>query len=598
MPPVDRDTAWCPKNPRLGCLIIRDLFAKEFCVIIRPFKAGDLVVECKVGPNFALLSALPGRHKWIERKFIFKPTGASIAYIIKNWPEAQWIEGAEVNLKDFHDARILGETVSAQKKIEEWFDDGGHPFKTKPFDHQLKAFLISRDMSVFALFHEQGCGKSKVVVDTTAYLYTKEEVDTLIVIAPNGVHTNWILNEIPAHLLGDIPAWTGVYKASLKPKEYLELMEAATKEVGKLRIITFNVEGFISSKAKALMEHWLKNSKAIMVVDESQRIKSHGAERTKYLTKVGRKAKYRRILTGTPVTRGVENLFSQFRFLDPMIIGHDTFTAFRSEYCVMGGFENRSIVAYQNLPELIARIDGYSHRVLKKDCLDLPDKTYKRHPFEMEKFQRMLYDQVRTSALDELEKTLGLEKGQEMAKAIAITKLLRLQQIACGWFPEAQPRPLPHNPRMEALDEVIEDAGDGKIIIWSRFVADIQVMAKKFGEHALTYYGATSTKDREFAVKAFQDKSNRKKFFISNKAGSTGLTLTAALNAIYYSNDFDLETRLQGEDRNHRIGTEGTVVYTDLEAEKSIDRKIINALRKKKSIADMVTQDPISMFME
>jgi hypothetical protein len=567
-------------------------------VIIQPFKAGDCVVECNVSKNFALLSAVPGRHKWIDRRFIFHPSGAAIGYIIKHWPEAEWLDGSAVHLADYHLAKQLGEEAAALKKIEVWEDDGGHPFKTKPFQHQLKAFGLSKDRKVFALFHEQGCGKSKVVVDTTAYLYQKDEIDTLIVIAPNGVHTNWVINELPAHLIDDVGMWAGVYKANLKPSDFGELFAAATDVKGKLRVITFNVEGFVSKKAQALLEHWMDNSKAIVVIDESQRIKSPGAERTKYLTKVCRKALYKRILTGTPATKGIEDLFSQFRFLDPLIIGHETFTAFRSDYCVMGGFEKRSIVAYQNVPELVKLIDGYSHRVLKVDCLDLPPKTYKRHPFEMEKFQRQLYDQVRTSALDELEQTLGKEGGQKIAQALAITKLLRLQQIACGWFPEERARPLPENPRMDALLEVIDDVGEGKIIIWSRFVADIQRIAQRFGDHALTYYGATSTDDREAAVKMFQDKSNKKKFFISNKAGSTGLTLTAAENSIYYSNDFDLETRLQGEDRNHRIGTTGTVVYTDLEAEKSIDRKIINALRKKKSIADLVTQDPISLFME
>lgn len=567
-------------------------------MIIKPFKAGDCVIECRVGPNFAMLSAIPGRHKWLERKFIFKPTGAAIDYILRHWPEAQWSDGAEVHLNEFTEARKAGEEVSELKKKDDWVDDGGHPFKTKPFDHQLKAFLLSRDKKAFALFHEQGCGKSKVAVDTAAYLYKKGDIDTLIIIAPNGVHSNWAINEIPAHLIDGISMWCGVYKSSLKPKEFTAIKEAAIEQKNKLRIITFNVEGFVSTKAKELLEYWIKNSNSMVVIDESQRIKSPGAERTKYLTKACKNIKYKRILTGTPVTRGIENLFSQFRWLDPMIIGHETFTAFRSEYCIMGGFEMRQIVSYQRVPELVSLIDGYSHRVLKTDCLDLPEKTYKRHPFEMGKFQRQLYDQVRLNALDELEISLGKEEGQKMYQSIAITKLLRLQQIACGWFPEATPKPLPENPRLDALLEVIEDIGDGKIIIWSRFVADIKLIAARLGEHALTYYGETNSKDREAAVKNFQNKNNRSKFFISNRAGSTGLTLTAAENSIYYSNDFDLETRLQSEDRNHRIGTTGTVVYTDLEAERSIDRKIINALRKKKSIADLVTQDPVSLFME
>lgn len=567
-------------------------------MIIRPFKAGDCVMECDVGKNFALLSVMPARHKWIDRKFIFHPTGSAIAYIMEHWPEAEWLAGTYSHVREYLETRLLGIEASALKKMEVLVDDSGYEFRTNPFDHQLKAFIISRDRKAFALFHEQGCGKSKVLIDNSAYLYKKGELDTVIVIAPKGVHTNWITNEVPVHMPLDIPLWTGVYKASIKPKQLAAMIAAATEIKDKLRFITFNVEGFTSDKAKKLIEHWIRNSNCMVIVDESQRIKSPGAVRTKYITKICKHIKYRRIATGTPVTKGIENMFAQFRFLDPLIIGHETFTAFRAEYCKMGGFENRSIVGYNNVPKLISLIDGYSHRVLKQDCLDIPDKIYKRHPFEMAPFQRNLYDQLRKNDLDELEKLMGEASGQKLAQSLAITKLLRLQQIACGWYPEPKARPLPENPRVDALEDIIEDYGDGKIIIWARFVADILLIKERLGDDALTYFGGTKEKDREDAVKNFQDKNNRSKFFISNKAGSTGLTLTAAEHAIYYSNDFDLETRLQGEDRNHRIGTTKGVLYTDIEAEKSIDRKIINALRKKKSIADLVLEDPISLFME
>jgi SNF2 family DNA or RNA helicase len=462
-------------------------------------------------------------------------------------------------------------------------------FKTKPFAHQLKVFMESRRKRNFALLMEQGTGKTKVALDTAAYLYLNGKIDTLVVIAPNGVHRNWVNKEVPIHMACDYKAT--FYSAQMK-KTQQENFDAVLEYKDGLRIFSFNVEAFTSTVAQKAMMKVLKNNKVMMVVDESSKIKTPGAKRTKLITFFGRSAVCRRILTGTPVTKGPEDLFAQFKFLNPDILGFTAFYKFRARYCIMGGFENRQIVAYQNTEELTEKVKQSSYRVLKKDCLDLPAKIYQRHYVSMSKAQEKLYNEIKRDFITEL-------NGNEIQAPEAITRLLRLQQILCGWFPtEHSIEPIDKiNLRLKGLEEVLSNI-TGKVIIWARFRADLKAIEGLLGSQAVSYHGGVSDDDREEAVSRFQN-DDKVRYFISNpQAGGTGLTLTAAEYAIYYSNSFDLEQRLQSEDRCHRIGTTGNVTYIDIECQKSIDTKIIKALRDKKNLADIITKDPRSLFME
>ena len=331
---------------------------------------------------------------------------------------------------------------------------------------------------------------------------------------------------------------------------------------------------------------------AMLVVDESSRIKRPSAKRTKMITKFSTMAKYKRIMTGTPVTRGAEDVYSQFKFLDPNILGYDSFYSFKSQYCVMGGWENKQIVSYRKLHELTKSIEGHSYRVLKKNCLDLPKKIYQRYPIELTKKQREIYDTLKKEFVTELE-------GERMTAPEAITRLLRLQQIICGWFP-TEDKILPiegKNPRLEALNQILSEI-DSKVIIWARFKADLRAIEASLGDRAVSYHGDVSSEAREDAVERFQNDPKIQYFVGQPQSGGIGLTLTAAEYAIYYSNSFDLETRLQSEDRCHRIGTTTNVTYIDIEASKTIDGKIIKSLRTKKSLADVVNADPMSIFLE
>ena len=535
------------------------------------------------------LSALPGFKKWVGRELMFAATGANIDHIRKFWPDAKW---------DASVSHILDEYITKLKSAEEIRERKTAPlpekddfkFKTKPFDHQRKAFYMSRDRETFALLMEQGTGKTKVIIDNAAYLYGAGKINCMVVIAPNGVHRNWIRKEIPEHLPDWCPYESVYYYSGMKKKD-TERFEEVMSTHDKMKVFTFNVEAFVSKNAVNLINKIMLANQVLLVVDESSRIKRPGAQRTKVITKLSNLCKYRRIMTGTPVTKGPEDIYSQFKFLDPQILGYDSFYSFKARYCIMGGFENKQIVAYQNVDELTKNIEGHSFRVLKKDCLDLPDKIYQRYPVELSEKQRKLYDQMRKTYIAELE-------GEQIDAPATITRLLRLQQIVCGWFPtETEVKPIEDkNPRLNALLEILSDI-DSKVIIWARFKADLKAIEHALGSLAVAYHGEVSNDARADAVERFQNDPKIRYFVGQPQSGGIGLTLTAADYAVYYSNSFDLETRLQSEDRCHRIGTKNNVTYIDLEAPKTVDTKIIKALRSKKNLADVITKDPISLFL-
>ena len=490
-------------------------------------------------------------------------------------------------------------------------------FKTKPLAHQLEAFTVSKDKKAFALLCEQGTGKSKMAIDKTAYLYGKGQVDAFLIIAPNGVHRNWILNEVPKHMPDYTAAVSAWYASSMKVGERMAFDKLY--EPGHfLRVLAVNIEAVSTEKGRKVVEKFLRTFNVHMLVDESSKIKHYSTQRTKHLIKLGKLAKFKTISTGTPVTQSPLDIFSQFLFLDEHILHTSSFYAFKARYAELldesspilrhikqrtGGRHTPQIVAtdregrplYKNLDELQRLIEPYSFRVLKKDCLDLPDKIYIRRYFELDTVQKKLYKDIK----DNLRIEFADGNFEAMNK---LTAVLRLQQVACGIMPLSGGETAPifteadKNPRIEVLKELLEEIS-GKAIIWARFKMDIEqiskALEKEYPGQSVLYYGEISGEDRSAAVKRFQEDPNVRFFVGTQAAGGTGLTLTEASTVVYYSNTFSLEDRLQSEDRAHRIGQKNNVTYYDIEAVDSVDNRIISALRLKKDVANMITKDPI-----
>tara|TARA_R100001594_G_scaffold19550_2_gene38033 strand:+ start:10778 stop:12226 length:1449 start_codon:yes stop_codon:yes gene_type:complete len=467
-----------------------------------------------------------------------------------------------------------------------------YPFKTDPFEHQLKAWSMSKDKESFALFMEMGTGKSKVILDTAAYLYDNGNIDTLLIIAPKGAYRNWHINEIPSHLPDHIIYRYAIWSANPRKKEkkYLEDIVRAGDE---LRIIIMNIEAFSSSRGVKWALSLLNTSRAMMVVDESTTIKNPNAKRTKAIIKAGTLAKYRRILTGEPVTRDPLDLYSQCEFLDEYHLGFSSFYSFRNRYAIMvnmnlGNRSFKKVTGFQRTDELNDLLRKFSFRVKKDDCLDLPEKTYQYRYVDMTKEQEKAYKEMKELCVTTTQNSVVTVPNK-------LAMLGKLHQIVCGHLIDNQGHvTYLNNNRMEALLELTEEV-DNKCIIWACYRADLLRIAKelkeKYGaDKVVEYWGDTDDKERKANIIAFT-KGNAK-FFVANPAtGGFGLNLQAANTVIYYSNSYNLEHRLQSEDRCHRIGQKKNVNYIDITTLKTVDNLIIKSLKSKKDIATQVMGD-------
>ena len=467
-----------------------------------------------------------------------------------------------------------------------------YKFKTTPYAHQREAFVLSAEKKVYALLMDMGTGKTKVCLDTIGHLFEKQEIDFSIIVAPKGVIANW-LGEIETHLPERIEREVVLWKPALTKKFRETLKELSTPSPGKMKFLLMNVESFSSKKGVGVAEYFIKNFKVFMAVDESTTIKNRQAKRTKSISKLGLGARYRRILTGSPVTRSPLDLYSQMNFLDEDILGFNSFYAFQGRFAViqrrtMGAHSFNHIVGFRRLDELTEALDKHSFRVRKEDCLDLPDKVYMRREVELTKEQKKAYEQMKHFAL------ARLQSGELSTTKNVLTQLMRLQQICCGNLTDDAGviHPLPSN-RIDALLDICDEI-QGKALIWATWSMDIRSIAEalrdRFSVQAVaTLHGETPDSERQKVVESFQDRHSELRFIVGHpKTGGYGLTLTAATTVIYYSNSYDLELRIQSEDRAHRIGQTNKVTYIDLISPKTVDEKIVRALRNKINIADTI----------
>jgi len=483
-----------------------------------------------------------------------------------------------------------------------------YKFKTKPYKHQLTALEKSVDKKEYAYFMEMGTGKSKVLVDNMAMLYDKGKINGALIIAPKGVYNNWFTQEIPTHLASHIKPKMVLWTASTsktKDKEYQSLFETGFD----LHILIMNVEAFSTDKGRLFAGKFLRAHRTLMAIDESTTIKTPTAKRTKAIVILGREAYYKRILTGSPVTKSPLDLYSQCNFLKEELLESASYYSFKNRYAVMkthnfGGRRVQLIHSYQRLDELAEILKGFSYRVLKEECLDLPPKVYIKREIELSKEQLQAYSTMKSAALASL-------KGKMATAPHVLTQMMRLHQITCGHLKndDGTTTELKSN-RIKELLKLLEDT-NGKVIIWGNYIYDIENMFKAIStakneeqqliygpESIVQYYGATSTEDRQKAIDSFQDPDSKVRFFIGNpQTAGYGITLTEASTVVYFSNGYDLEKRLQSEDRAHRIGQKKSVTYVDFIAPKTVDEKIVKALRNKIDIASQVMGEELKAWI-
>ena len=475
-----------------------------------------------------------------------------------------------------------------------------YKFKTKPYAHQLKALEMSWERPYFAYFMEMGTGKSKVLIDNMSMLYDNGKINGALIIAPKGVYKNWFSQEIPTHMAAHIEPVTVLWKSLINKKQQYYL-DQLFKTGEDFHILVMNVESLSTGKGVAFAEKFLNCHNAMMAIDESTTIKNPDAKRTKNIVGLGKLAKYRRILTGSPVTKSPLDLYKQCEFLEDELLGFGSYDAFRTRYVVMktANFSGRSVqivVGYRNLDELSEKLKAFSYRVLKDECLDLPKKTFMKREVMLTKEQEKAYLQMKQLAVAHME-------GKVMTTATVLTQLMRLQQITCGHFTadDGTLHEVPSNRINELLDVLSEV--EGKVVIWAQFQRDvtniIKALSKEYGDDSyVDYYGLTPQEDRQRNIKKFQDPDSPVRFFIgTTQTGGYGITLTAASTMVYYSNGYDLEKRQQSEARIDRIGQEKPMTYIDIICEDTVDTRIVKALRKKVDIATQIMGEELKSWI-
>lgn len=432
-------------------------------------------------------------------------------------------------------------------------------------------------------------GKTLTAIAIAGVLWKYGKVNRMLVVAPTSVVGVWP-KELEEH--ADFPF---VAEALLGEKaKRIEALQAIEKDrSGALKVAVINYESTWRDGIFEAIEAWDPD---LIIADESQRIKTHDAAQSKAMHKLGDRARYKLILSGTPVQNNAVDIFSQYRFLDPSVFGTNYY-AFRNHYTVMGGFNKKQIVGYRDLEGLIRKEASISYRVTKKEALDLPEQTFENRYVQLSPKDRRTYDQLRRDSYAEL------ENGDSVTATTILTKLLRLQQLTGGFLQlddTVQPEHV-HNAKLDALREIIEDCADQKqkIVVFARFTPEIDLICKmlkdlgvRFGmidgrapmEHKTDRLGVEHLSRSEI-VQDFQTNPETLVFVAQIQTAGLGITLHAANIAVFYSLDFNYANYTQATARIHRIGQRNCCTYIHLIAEKTVDEKVLKAIEAKDDLA-------------
>lgn len=458
------------------------------------------------------------------------------------------------------------------------------PFKRQPRDYQVTALDFCYAQKQWALFMEMGTGKTKVAIDLACRLYSEGKISTAIVFCPKSIREDawgsgfqvdkW--EGIQANLY--IPTGSGKKKASA----INELRWYATSGDGSLQILILNYDSLLSPSIQTELLALVKEQNCLLLCDESTCIKNAQAKRTKALCKLRKYIPYRGILTGSPITESPRDAFGQYLFLDPTVFG-GSFVAFRSQFCIMGDFQGKQILGYQNLDVFKKKLYTRAFRVAKADCLDLPAKIYMpTRKYDLSDEQKSWHTDMAKEMLVEL------DNGLTFQSTIVLTKFRRLQEICSGYLKQGEE--IHHsklNPKMQELLEVLDDSSDKKVIVWCNEREEIRLVVEALTERndGVISQIHGDIKNRQEQIDKFKNAPDRAYMVMNYQSGSMGLTLVEATMAIFYGSMFSAKDREQAEDRCHRIGQTQHVTYVDLVARGSIEEYVLKVLRSKKALA-------------
>lgn len=547
----------------------------------------------------ALGDTIPVRHKWNGRMLIFDPSRAAFDAVMAVFPDVE-ISDPEGILDHFRNLERIEKLPKIAKPLDYAYSDTA----PKPRDYQSEVLNFSAQREVCAIILPTGGGKSRIEIDNAAYLFEQEMITQMLIVAPNGVHRQWIEEQFPVWWPARLPLEAIRFTKTYKPRKFWP----ATRGEG-LRVLAINVESLSRGSGEKYAAAFLRQESTLMVVDEPSRIKTPGAGRSLAAARLRPLAAYRRTVGGRPITKGPEDLYAQYRFLDPAITGFNTAVAYRSRYCVYGGhrtsdadgvYHDRQIVAYQNLDELSSKIAPHTV-LIPRERMNIPLPVFVERPVPLTDIQRKHYKSFVETLMAEL------ESGKVSDAPHAAVRLIRFQQILSGYLPvddSCDPGGVPIIERFpthrisvlkEALDEI-----DGKVVIWARFREEVIMIKEALKDKCVTYYGADDSEQRIKNKRRFLSDPDCIYFIATQAVGGIGLDglQRVSQTAIFYSNDFDADHRWQAEGRLPREGGLGLVTNIDLVARGTIDRTILGSFADKEYIANQILKNPRMLLLQ
>lgn len=573
------------------------------------------------GDNLIKARAIPQR-RWLRasKAWSCRPSWANMDYIMRAWPDAEWdadslglyklaLAGAEKRASVLRKkATDVDLGIIAKEIAKGLFKKDAPP----PWMHQRKALLLGRDMPYFAYIMDQGTGKTRTLLDDAAHNYRAGLIDAVIIIAPNSVKTNWVVDDenpeepdaVDTWLADDIPRIKAVWTSQPNKRQQRLLddffMEAFKPGKRKLAIIALNYEALNMDRAFDLLTQFAKERKVMIAADESTALGTPSSGRTERATELRQLCVLARDLTGTPIIKSPLKAYSQFNFLNEDILGFGSYFAFKARHCIMGGYQGRQVLDYINLEELADKIAACSFRVLKEDCLDLPPQIYLKRRLHMHSDVARVYKEMREKMLVELQ-------SKRVSARIQLTQVMKLQQITGGYLVADNKEvieivPPDKNPLIKEVLALLSEAGDQRVIVWAHFKHEVDALVKaisKAGYSVRQFNGDVTEAERLQIRRDF--KNGKFQVLVGNQgAGGKGIDeFKIACIVIYYSNSYSTEDRVQSEDRTHRGGSEmhEKITYYDFEVPGTVRTKIIATLRSNKEISDMVMRDGIGEWI-
>lgn len=537
--------------------------------------------------HFSFFNKLPGFKKFNEKGAQFAATRIHLELYNSTFPDNP-IEDAD------------GTVADALRPIPPIVEHERLTVSNIPlFDHQRVALNKALSRETYGFFHEMGTGKTATQIHIAAELAARGVIDRAVIVAPKRVVPQTVEIQIPEHMPAGVR-----YSAAAFPSPKAIKQLARAKADGAQLLIAVVGYGMLRSDGAALkVLQFVKEGPCVVLVDESHNIKNHNTNTARNLEAMRPYMQHRYLFTGTPDPNGPIDLYGQFRFMDPNILGHASLTSFKNQFCVLGGYEGREIVDYRNLDELSKAIADHCEFVKIADVQDMPEQQYEIRTLAPEADQRRIYNTLKNDfviAITQANASGDQEVRTKLAKNAA-AKLVAMQQVAAGFFYEDGPEEGVRGPlvvlndnRADYLVEDVIGAGDHgpKVIVFCRFHGSLDSVGracKAAGVPFVEFSGRRSDEENAAALAAFKQDPKVRVFNTTAAAGGTGLNLQHAHHAVFFENGYNLAHRLQAEARIWRVGQKNHCVYTDLVVF-PIDKMVISALRKKTDLAHEIEQ--------